>query len=159
MRLSFVAVTEDQQKQCNKCLEFKPLSEFYIHKETKDGLHGQCKSCKLQYGAIWREGNQEHIKAWTKITQKRNNLKHFFGITVDKYEAMLKNQGGVCAICEGINDDGRALHIDHDHSCCPGRQSCGKCIRGLLCSRCNTALGNLRDDPLLLEKALKYLGA
>lgn len=154
MRLSFIA-----EKQCKICEIVKPVSEFYTHPQTRDGYTGICRSCKQIRNNLWKEKNIEHVIAWNKLTSRRNNLKHFFGITVDQYEVMLKAQGGVCAICEGINEDGRALHVDHDWSCCPQKQSCGKCIRGLLCSRCNTALGSFRDDPLLLERALKYLGA
>lgn len=40
---------------------------------------------------------------------------------------------------------------------CPGRNACGRCIRGLLCSRCNVGLGNFRDRPDLLLKAVEYL--
>lgn len=32
--------------------------------------------------------------------------------------------------------------IDHDHRCCPGDVSCGKCVRGIVCSRCNTGIGH-----------------
>lgn len=39
------------------------------------------------------------------------------------------------------------LAVDHDHACCPGHYSCGKCVRGLLCQDCNIAAGKLRDDP------------
>jgi hypothetical protein len=49
------------------------------------------------------------------------------------------------------------LSIDHDHACCPGRISCGKCIRGLLCNRCNRALGLLGDSIELLKKMIAYL--
>jgi hypothetical protein len=56
------------------------------------------------------------------------------------YGAMLEAQGGGCAIC-GRKDSGNprttALHVDHDHMCCPGQRSCGKCIQGILCHVCN----------------------
>lgn len=42
------------------------------------------------------------------------------------------------------------LHIDHDHTCCPSQGgSCGKCIRGMLCGRCNVAMAMLKDDASL----------
>src|SRR6266496_914731 len=41
------------------------------------------------------------------------------------------------------------LTIDHDHDCCPGSASCGKCIRGFLCGLCNSAIGMLNNDPAL----------
>lgn len=46
-------------------------------------------------------------------------------------------------------------HIDHNHSCCPGQKTCGKCIRGILCFRCNTVLGLLENEPHLLPEYLK----
>jgi hypothetical protein len=49
------------------------------------------------------------------------------------------------------------LAVDHNHGCCPGEKSCGKCVRGLLCDNCNQAIGKFRDDPELLLKAAEYL--
>lgn len=65
------------------------------------------------------------------------------------FKQMLAYQGGKCAICEEKCVTNKELAIDHCHK--TGR------IRGLLCMRCNTALGMFRDNPLLLEKAYIYL--
>lgn len=52
------------------------------------------------------------------------------------------------------------LVVDHDHACCPhSRYSCGKCVRGLICSPCNTAAGMLGDDVKLARVLASYLDA
>ncbi len=61
-----------------------------------------------------------------------------------------------CAICKR-KPSNKPLSIDHNHACCPGGKTCGKCIRGLLCRRCNTVLGLVNDDASILLSALKYL--
>lgn len=58
-----------------------------------------------------------------------------------------------CSIC----GSSEAISVDHDHSCCPGETSCGKCVRGGLCSGCNLGLGAFRDDPARLLSAISYL--
>jgi hypothetical protein len=68
-----------------------------------------------------------------------------YGITEAKYNQMLADQGNACGICR-TPFQGQRVCIDHDHACCPvpasgHTRSCGKCIRGLLCVRCNTWLG------------------
>jgi hypothetical protein len=84
-------------------------------------------------------------------------LKRRYGLTVDEYEKMLADQGGGCKICGGTNASGRHLHIDHRHGCCGKNQACKKCIRALLCSRCNTGIGQFRESPELLARAIAYL--
>ena len=66
-----------------------------------------------------------------------------YGITPERYAEMLEAQGGTCALCDLPEPvAGRSLAVDHDHKCCPDKKrSCGKCVRGLLCSRCNNVLG------------------
>jgi hypothetical protein len=76
---------------------------------------------------------------------------------------MFNKQQGLCAACHhpetGLTSLGRPrlLSVDHDHACCPGKKSCGKCIRGLLCRRCNVTLGWVEDTPDLLLNLVDYL--
>ena len=78
----------------------------------------------------------------------------------DVYWAQFIYQNGVCAICLTPPKEGKFLHLDHDHLCCPSSEkTCGKCFRGLLCGSCNRLLGLAKDDPQLLENARYYLGA
>lgn len=92
------------------------------------------------------------------LTERELFVRSRYGITQERYDQMLERQGGVCCICGGVNPSGRRLHIDHDHSCCPGtKPGCGQCVRGLLCSRCNTGLGQFLDSPELMVKAIVYL--
>lgn len=73
------------------------------------------------------------------------------------YGYLYEFQGGVCAICNRANGATRRLSVDHDHACCKGSTSCGKCVRGLLCRPCNDLLGHCRDDWRMLARAIRYL--
>ena len=80
------------------------------------------------------------IRAWW--------LSQEFGLSSNKYDAMMGEQNGLCKICGMIND-GKYLCVDHDHKT--------GAIRGLLCDRCNLGIGYFRDSPALLVNASKYL--
>lgn len=74
------------------------------------------------------------------------------------YFNLLNLQGGRCKICSISEDNfARKLHVDHDHNCCPGNRSCGKCIRGLLCPNCNIGLGKVKDDLMVIQSMINYL--
>ena len=79
------------------------------------------------------------------------NRKLLYGIDSGSINSMLEEQGHACAICETQFDysEHRATHIDHDHRT-------GK-VRGILCKRCNVAIGMLRDSPTNADKAAEYL--
>jgi hypothetical protein len=72
-----------------------------------------------------------------------------YGLTVLDYEAMLEEQGNRCAICGECPDEGKKLHIDHDHL----RGN----VRALLCSHCNHALGMIRENPEIADALGRYL--
>jgi hypothetical protein len=117
------------------------------------------------YLARWHAENQEHVKAYRDANRERDravnadrNVRRH-GMTTEEYAGRLTAQGGGCAICgapESTFPNGRVrrLDIDHDHACCAGAASCGKCVRGLLCSPCNR--GNFGFDPARLRAAADY---
>lgn len=71
-----------------------------------------------------------------------------YGVSDEKFELMIQMQDGLCAICKQ-----RMVppHVDHDHI--TGR------VRGLLCGKCNKALGLLGDDVQMLQASINYLAA
>lgn len=85
---------------------------------------------------------------YPKIRDKRYFDK--YNITLDDYESMLIKQNNLCAICNQEETfRNRRLTVDHCHKT-------GK-VRGLLCNKCNLAIGHLGDSSKLLEEALKYI--
>lgn len=119
--------------------------------------HEQAKVTQQAYRARNRPAQDAYNRAWAKANPERRKqidrrcaLKSAYGIDERDYDAMLLAQGGLCGLCR--NPPGkRRLAVDHDHAS-------GK-IRALLCDRCNTALGHLRDDPALLRAAADYIEA
>lgn len=99
--------------------------------------------------AAMRRYNETHRKERSQYQRLR-----CYKLTLEAYEEKIIKQGGVCASCGGPLVD---PHIDHDHKCCNGKKTCGKCTRGVLCGRCNRGLGNFNDDPELLDKGAAYL--
>lgn len=160
-------------KTCRICGETKPLEDFYAMVGMRDGHRNECKVCNLaqkqqRYEAdpgkhiarvqAWQHQNKEHVNAY----QRRNNARperkrrardayyrRTFGLSADEFDARLGAQGGGCAICGARPERVASLHLDHCHET-------GE-IRGICCSRCNQGLGLFRDDPDLLEAAVRYL--
>lgn len=90
-----------------------------------------------------------------RICRRAGWIQRIYGVTPQRWDAMVLEQEGRCANCE--EDVRGKLCVDHDHACCPGKTSCGKCVRDLLCSPCNRAIGVLRENPRLLRAAATYL--
>lgn len=140
-------------KVCVKCNEEKSLDMFAKGKNYKDGRRGTCKKCHTKYVTNYYNNNPDKKAAKNKMNTyyKPNYIIH--NISKEKYNEMLKLYDGKCYSCK----DRAATNIDHDHSCCNNRASCGKCIRGLLCNQCNTALGLLQDSRQKIECLLEYI--
>lgn len=114
-------------KNCYLCERNLPAIEF--NKKRKE-----CKNCSVAIKLLDR-----------------------YGITLEQYNEMLASQGNRCAICPATPEEVGTLCVDHDHSCCPESKTCGECIRGLLCDRCNRGLGYFLDSVQSLSEAVKYI--
>lgn len=90
----------------------------------------------------------------TRQDGKVLTLRYAHGLTPEQKTALILKQGGRCAGCLSVLEDG---HVDHDHRCCGPRKSCERCRRGILCGDCNRALGLVRDDPETLCRLASYL--
>jgi hypothetical protein len=130
-------------------------------------------------GKKWRETNRDRINvrrrelypAWYEENREaclerckqdyatsgfEKHIRRTYGLTMEGFNAILEKQNGRCAICgtdnpasNGRTSDRQNWHVDHDHNT--------KRVRGLLCFRCNVAIGHLQDDPILVKAALDYL--
>lgn len=158
-------------KVCRTCDTLLPLTEFY--RSARDGHQSMCKRCKRAYNQANKEAinarERIYTKAW-KLRTGRYKPREWkppkpkvvrpkrvkgettprlrkYGLSIADFDAMVERQGGVCAICRG--DDPRGLVIDHCHD--TGQ------VRGLLCNRCNTGIGMLRDNAAVVASAGHYL--
>ena len=78
------------------------------------------------------------------------SIHNLYGLTEDDYNRIYDEQKGCCVLCGKHQSELKlTLCIDHDHE--TGR------IRGLLCSNCNMALGLLKDDVEIMQKAIEYI--
>lgn len=109
-----------------------------------------------EYMRAYRVANKDRIYAQTKEWKRRNPASvhrykcSSYGLSVDQYNAMFDVQNGCCAICLRHQKSlHRGLHIDHDHTTDK--------VRALLCFRCNTLLGKVKDDPRILRSAIAFL--
>lgn len=111
------------------------------------------EAVRAKLRAAWAATPIEKRRRWARDSRLRNT----YGIEPEQFSEMLQAQEGGCAICyeafcylnsPGVGGTTRPV-IDHDHAT-------GK-VRGLLCDRCNHALGHLRDSPELARRAGLYL--
>lgn len=163
-----------EKKFCTKCENEKVLDDFAKDNRRSDGRKSACKKCQWLYVQTWLAANPEtkerykdkdraHKKQWYKDNKdaiRANRRFKKYGMTVEQHNSKLRGQDGKCSICEVILDGTKPSthpNVDHDHKCCNREGSCGKCVRGLLCASCNHLLGQAKDSPAILLKAVEYL--
>lgn len=152
---------------CTGCDKIKLFKDFSKNINRKNGINGECKSCQKeyrlqhidqakQYNINYRKNNllklkEKRLSYRMKNTDKikksvwANKLRNRYGLTPEVFFRMIENQMSKCAIC----NNERKLVIDHCHKT-------GK-VRGMLCHKCNWAIGLLSDEIKILENAINYL--
>jgi len=132
-KVKFDLVT--RMKWCNHCEKWLSFDEFSDCKSTASGKEAYCRPCHSGYNEKFRAYNPHYARAYN------------YGLSAPDYEAMVKEQGGCCALC----GKRKKLCVDHNHIT-------GK-VRGLLCKPCNVMLGRFNDDPTMFQKVINYLNA
>lgn len=161
--------THKAQRYCGpRCIKAanaaKARRQYRIHIDRN-------RSYGREYSAAYRAKNPNYQKDYRHRTLERHrileaarrkknadryldrHLRRAYGITLDEYYRMLREQDGCCAICrarEGRSKSGGVrLHVDHDHAT--------GTVRGLLCHACNCGIGYLADDPQRMHAAVRYI--
>lgn len=99
----------------------------------------------LASNKAWRDAHKPQVAARKKFRA--------YGLLPQDIDRMVQTQGGVCPGCQIPCP----TYVDHDHACCPGKKSCRKCVRGILCMKCNILLGMAKDSPVILRNLALYL--
>lgn len=103
--------------------------------------HGKDRARDVARAQGWRAANPERARRSRKALRLAA-----YGLTLERFEQMMRDQGGRCLICEEVVAE---LVVDHCHET--------KVVRGLLCHSCNLGLGKFADDPDRLRRASTYL--
>ena len=144
-----------KQKYCSSCKTMQPVSNYHRNKSKPDCKDSWCKTCRAAVDAKSYERRRDRqiaaAKEWKRVNPDKYRdylLRKTFGITLLDYNRMFDAQGGVCAICS--SPPGRLrLAVDHCHDTLE--------VRGLLCVKCNTAIGMLKHDLKIIAAASAYL--
>jgi hypothetical protein len=135
------------EKGCTKCNKVKPFDSFYRSSKAKDGYYSSCKVCKNAQVNAARQRNPVGRARTHRLWKIRN----YYNTTEQKISETLHVQNGRCMLCGALPEDcaHKTLHVDHDAKT--------QQFRGLLCGRCNTAIGLLADNVEILDRAIQYL--
>jgi hypothetical protein len=158
-----VSDVDDQPEtvRCPRCKGRRDPSAFISPAGARS------KTCQFCRDRSRRENRERRDRIGVEGV-RAENLRTKYGISVAEYDALRVKQNFRCAICLTHEDeippapsgrprlDGKPtaeafrLVVDHCHN--------SRRVRGLLCAGCNAAIGQFRDNGLVLLAALEYLG-
>ncbi|MEU5725308.1 endonuclease VII domain-containing protein [Micromonospora sp. NPDC047738] len=127
----------DGHRFCADCGTVRPVADFPRNRSDSTGYATYCKPCHNTRTSETKQrlygGNREY------------HLRRRYGVGQKEFDELLAEQGGVCAVCAAPDPE----HVDHDHRT--------GWVRGILCFNCNGGLGQFRDSPVRLARAITYL--
>ena len=144
-------------KTCTKCNKTKNLKEFRKQSSQRQGLKPTCKTCHTDSVKEWNKNNPDRQKGnrvkkyWPGYSPWEGNWQE----ALNKYNEILLKQNNLCAVCKehettkDILGNIVDLAVDHSHV--------NLYVRGLLCSKCNKAVGLLGDNPDIVDRVSTYL--
>ena len=135
---------------CKNCGEEKDSSDFVALRKKDRDLCCVCLWARRRRFRTKEQRMQDGVipGVYGKSRPTKASLEKF-GLSYNQYKNILRKQNGVCAICGEPEPGHKRLSIDHDHTT--------NKVRGLLCSKCNPAIGLFKDDPELCISAANYL--
>lgn len=147
---------------CEKCYnrkkyngEIPGVKMAKCHPGKANRSNGLCQYCynkKIQSSPDQKKKKRAYQRRYyrnNKDNQTDYFLKRKYGVSLSQYKELLEEQGGVCAICKRVNHTKNKLAVDHNHK--TGN------YRGLLCSKCNTALGQLDENIDYMLAMIGYI--
>jgi Recombination endonuclease VII len=148
----------------NRCFPCR-VAYYKIRAQSAAGKAASKKYWQSPKGKAKRKEHEQstatqiYRKKWNasehgKKLRRYEHVRRTYGLTPEQYETMIKKQNEKCAICSIKLE---RPYVDHDHNCCAEEKSCGKCVRGLICFKCNRLLGDCQDSIKILQSAVTYL--
>lgn len=130
------------------------VAEFH----TGELVERTCRACGADFSFAKGSGGPHRTRCDECKRLARRLHERGYQITVEEFWQMHRAQNGLCAICK----QPETVKGNHNHKPGPRRLAIDHCheteiVRGLLCGRCNTAIGLLGDDPARVEAAARYL--
>lgn len=139
---------EPDGKTCRACEQYKRLDEYTPSARGKYGRASHCNACRPAQRQAWIAANKPSIAA----SYRKYRLRANYDLTPNQWQAMWDAQKGLCASCEDALRRGvGGAATDHIHGT--------KIVRALLCAPCNISFGQMKEDPIRIQKLANYAKA
>lgn len=129
-----------RSKICPDCGEEKDATEFNVDRRNKSGLYTYCRPCKYQ-----------RYKKRDPKKRRLERVKACYGLEPGEYYALVEAANGTCQTCGTPEGDDKPTKLVVDHCHVTGK------VRGMICDRCNRALGLVGDNVQTLSNLITYL--